>query len=303
MEKKKKSQRKEWECPAFLPKCKSTPLGVCLHGEAEDHASPLNCHGGRQAGRQAGYFSSKLFSECKRTHTCACTHARRNHLLQTRSLLVPTGVTSNNGGAFLSSFFFFAFFVKSSDKHLNPTEGQSRDGQTDGQTGTVRFALSLTDLMRGTLSRVQHKVGPLCKCSSSSHDWLYNLERQTCMNTCAHTHTHTCARGDILGLQKSGQVLSETGQNAHANRAQMHSSDNSRLRLCSLHLCVIWEDDGKLLAALGRKGRRGVYSVSVVFFLLFGFAVTFCQTCCKCCKIGISRGKASSLLLVAKRHS
>lgn len=108
-EKKEKPKRKEWECPAFLPKCKSTPLGVCLHGEAEDRASPLNCHGGRQAGRQAGYFSSKLFSECKRTHTCARTHARRNYLLQTRSLLVPTGVTSNNGGVFLS--FFFSFFL------------------------------------------------------------------------------------------------------------------------------------------------------------------------------------------------
>lgn len=82
----------------------------------------------------------------------------------------------------------------------------------------------------------------------------------------AHTQTH-----DIPGLQKSGQVLSETGQNAHANRAQMHPSDNSRL--CSLHLCVIWEDDGTLLAALGRKGRRGVHSVSVGFFF---FAVWFC---------------------------
>lgn len=35
----------------------------------------------------------------------------------------------------------------------------------------------LTDLMRGTLSSVQHNVGPLCKYSSSSHDWLYNLEK------------------------------------------------------------------------------------------------------------------------------
>lgn len=42
---------------------------------------------------------------------------------------------------------------------------------------------SLTDLMRGTLSSVQHKVGPLCKYSSSSHDWLYNLEYITCKST------------------------------------------------------------------------------------------------------------------------
>lgn len=67
-----------------------------------------------------------------------------------------------------------------------------REGQTDGRTD------SLTDLMRGTLSRVQHKVGPLCKCSSSSHDWLYNLQRQTCVSTCAHA-------GLFPGLQKSGR--------------------------------------------------------------------------------------------------
>lgn len=147
---------------------------------------------GRQDISALSYFQNA--NALTRAH--ARTHAQRNYLIQTRSLLVPTGVTSNNGGAFLSSpLFFLLFFVKSSDKHLNPTEGQSRDGQTDGQTGTVRFALSLTDLMRGTLSRVQHKVGPLCKCSSSSHDWLYNLERQTCMNTCARTHRHTIFRG------------------------------------------------------------------------------------------------------------
>lgn len=37
---------------------------------------------------------------------------------------------------------------------------------------------SLTYLMRGTLSSVQHKEGPLCKYSFSSHDWLYNLQKK-----------------------------------------------------------------------------------------------------------------------------
>lgn len=54
-------------------------------------------------------------------------------------------------------------------------KGQRRDGH--------EVRLHLTDLMRGTLSSVQHKDGPLCKYSSSSHDWLYNLKEKTTKQT------------------------------------------------------------------------------------------------------------------------
>lgn len=148
-----------------------------------------------QAGRQDISAPSYFQNANALTRAHARTHRGSISFKPARSSCRQGSRRTMEGRSCLLLFFFLLFFVKSSDKHLNPTEGQSRDGQTDGQTGTVRFALSLTDLMRGTLSRVQHKVGPLCKCSSSSHDWLYNLERQTCMNTCARTHRHTIFRG------------------------------------------------------------------------------------------------------------
>lgn len=147
--------------------------------KAEDHASPRSCHGGRQAGRQdisaPSYFQSANALALGGTVSFKPAH-----------FFVQTRVTLNNGGV-LSGFCFFFFATRQTfESHREGQIDRRTEGERDRQTGTVGLALSLTDLMRGTLSRVQHKVGPLCKCSSSSHDWLYNLERQTCMNTCAH---------------------------------------------------------------------------------------------------------------------
>lgn len=55
--------------------------------------------------------------------------------------------------------------------------------------------------MRGTLSSVQHKSGPLWRNSSSSHDWLYNLQQQTVVNK---------PQRDLM-IRTSGGLLLEPG--------------------------------------------------------------------------------------------
>lgn len=91
------------------------------------------------------------------THTQAYTQKKR--LLQTHSLFYGQGSCKTIGPVFL---------------FLTTRQKVQIKRQRDRQVGLGK-GKSLTDLMRGTLSSVQHKSGPLCKNSSSSHDWLYNL--------------------------------------------------------------------------------------------------------------------------------
>lgn len=248
----KKKAKKRVGVSRLPSKCKSTPVGVCLHGEGRGprFASELPRW---QTDRQAGYFSSKLFSDSEELSPSnrLPTHTDRGHVEQWRG---PVGF-----------FFFFCcceLTRQTLESHREGQRDRQRDiGTEEGQTETVRLALSRTNLMRGTLSRVQHKVGPLCKCSSSSHDWLYNLQRQTCMNTCAHA--------GYSGVAQMWAMRSETGQ----------TQTRATFWLC-LRFAGRSGRRGKILPAnimwhLVEKVKEGVRSVSEVelcsFFVCFLF--------------------------------
>lgn len=138
-------------------------LFVCVY-MLKCRPMPLNCHGGRQDISAPSYFQN--------AHTHTQSHTQENCPLQAHSPFYQQCADRGHVKQWDSVPVF---------NHRQETRNKDTEGQTGISCG------SLTDLMRGTLSSVQHKVGPVCEYSSSSHDWLYNLEHQTCM----HTHTHT----------------------------------------------------------------------------------------------------------------
>lgn len=155
--KKKKENPKEKKVGVswFPSKCKLTPAPVFTRWSAD----PRSASHATVAGR---CFEPRFLSRCVNTHERTLTHTKRNRsgyfLLNT----VVRGLMLNNGSVFLLS---------STRKSKPRQKGRAGRGAAD--------------LMRGTLSSVQHRSGPLCRNSSSSHDWLYNLQRQTC-DTLSH---------------------------------------------------------------------------------------------------------------------
>lgn len=222
--------------------------------KAEGRASPLDCHGGRQA----GYFGSELFPECERT--------RRNYLLQNR----PASRADRGHGEQWRGRSYLSLAVS-----------EGRGGQTDGQRETV----GLTDLMRGTLSRVQHTVGPLCKCSSSPHDWLYNLERQTRVNTCAHA-------GYSPGLRKTRATRGAKGgggpRGAPSGSPRLSHLEKTRGKF-SWRICsgTYWKGS--------KKGARSVSKADLCFVFVRFFTFTKCVAGLELCE-----EKRSSFLLATE---
>lgn len=118
-------------------------MHACLHSLSV----PLKCHSGRQDISAVSYFQN----------------AHRTTVSQ--------------------SFFFF--YKQCADRSRArqwdrvPVFNQQNQKRHGSRRGPPAHGRSLAHLMRGTLSNVQQNDGPLCKCRSSSQDWLYNLQQKT----------------------------------------------------------------------------------------------------------------------------
>lgn len=144
LEKKKTKKGKEKKVGVswFPSKCKPSPAPVLTRRTADPRWATRATVAGR-------CFKDKAFSRCVNTHTCS-------HRLR---------------GIACVPFIFYIHVPACYQAPESPNTDRRRAGWGWGPAGA--------HLMRGMLSSVQHRSGPLCRDSSSSHDWLYNLQRQT----------------------------------------------------------------------------------------------------------------------------
>lgn len=175
---KKKNEReregkKKWECRDFHSKCKPSPAPVFTRRSAD----PLSASRATVAG---SCFKAKVFSRCVNTHT---------HTLR--------GITH---ALFLFAFFIYNSVLNNGSMFLLSSTRKSKHRQKG------RLGGGGADLMRGMLSSVQHRSGPLCRDSSSSHDWLYNLQT-------GKRETHT-QRGMAAGFRGDYSLRLESSSSA-----------------------------------------------------------------------------------------
>lgn len=140
----------------FPSKCKPSPAPVFTRRTADPRWATRATVAGR-------CLKAKVFSRCVNTHTHMLTHTKRNRL---RSFLILYDNMLRGGG--------WSCWTMAPCSCYQAPESPNTDRRAGWGWGPGE-----ADLMRGMLSSVQHRSGPLCKDSSSSHDWLYNLQRQT----------------------------------------------------------------------------------------------------------------------------